>query len=284
MKQALRHYQLPVIINHIKDVLAVDDWIHGSMDPTLRSFSRQHNDWNPGMHSARLDLTCLYFCRSCILSKSLRFIRGEAPGSVKCFFRMFKQDSFPLIVFEAAQHNYWTGGDVSSENFFPRVVYVESKWEEHSVLVRDTVGSPLISPRIAGWEDGLDKCLRECHQDLNQDSTVFRALRRWWTEYVGLRKGVTPGSIASGQFVIAAASDIWHVPSLPRIAWEHRAALPAAQVIAADASIAPHRRTMGSSMGSSERAVPRPRDAVEGALEHGLIGGRGGRGGRGRSQ
>jgi hypothetical protein len=53
LRQSLRNYDLPVVINHIKDVLAVDNWIHGSMDPSLKNFSRQHNDWNPGMHSAR---------------------------------------------------------------------------------------------------------------------------------------------------------------------------------------------------------------------------------------
>ena len=191
---------------------------------------------------------------------------------------MFKQDRFPMVVFEADQLRYWTGEVVSSKNFFPRIVYVHSEWERHSVLVRDTVGLPLIAPRIKGWEDDLDKCLRECHQDLNQDSAAFRTLRQWWTDYIGLRKGFSPGSIASGQFVIAAASDIWFLPALPRIPFEHRAALPASQVAAAGASSAPHKRTMGSSLNAPERAIPRSEKAV------GATQGRGNSVGRGRGR
>ena len=117
-----------------------------------------------------------------------------------------------MIVFEAGQLEYWTGEVTSHENFFPRLVNIESKWEEHSVLVRGTVGSPLMAPRIADWEDSLDKCLRECHLDLNHDLPVFVALRQWWTGFIGSRKNAVPGSVASGQFVVAAPTDIWYIP------------------------------------------------------------------------
>ena len=96
--------------------------------------------------------------------------------------------------------------------------------------------------------------------------------------YIGLRKGFSPGSIASGQFVIAAASDIWFLPALPRIPFEHRAALPASQVAAAGASSAPHKRTMGSSLNAPERAIPRSEKAV------GATQGRGNSVGRGRGR
>ena len=70
---------------------------------------------------------------------------------------MFKQDIFPMIVFEAGQLEYWTGEVTSHEIFFPRLVNIESKWEEHSVLVRGTVGSPLTADEYSGWRE---QCLR----------------------------------------------------------------------------------------------------------------------------
>ena len=180
-----------------------------------------------------------------------------------------------MPVFEAKQLKYWTDEDVSPDNFFPRIVHIESEWEDQSVLVRNPVGSPAVAPRIAHWEDGLDKCLRECHQDLSIDLPDFAAKRQWWTNYVGAREQVCTGSVATGLFKIAAASDIWYLPSLPRIPWSHRAEPSVAQAVAAGGSVAPHRRTMGSGAGAPERTVPPPREAVGGR------GGRG-RGGRGR--
>jgi len=53
MRQSLKHYGLPVIINQVKDILAFDKWLEPAMDSQLRNFARQHNDINPGMHSAR---------------------------------------------------------------------------------------------------------------------------------------------------------------------------------------------------------------------------------------
>lgn len=53
IREALRSYNLPVIINHINDILAFDKWLEPAMDSQLRNFSRQHNDMHPGMHSAR---------------------------------------------------------------------------------------------------------------------------------------------------------------------------------------------------------------------------------------
>jgi hypothetical protein len=53
IREAFENYSLPVIINHITDILAFDKWFEPAMDSQLRNFSRQHNDMNPGMHSAR---------------------------------------------------------------------------------------------------------------------------------------------------------------------------------------------------------------------------------------
>jgi len=179
-----------------------------------------------------------------------------------------------MPVFEAKQLKYWTGEDASPDNFFPRIVHLESEWEEHSVLLRDPVGSPAVAPRMAHWEDGLEKCLRECHQDLSIDLPDFAAKRQWWRNYVGVREQVSTGSVATGLFRIASASAIWNLPSLPRIPWSHRAQPSVPQAVAAGGIVAPHRRTMGSSAGPPERTVPQPRENV---------GGRGrGRGGRGR--
>lgn len=215
-----------------------------------------------------------------------RFVRGDTAGSVKCTFRLFKQPVFPMIVFDAAQFKYWTGKEVSPDNFLPRVVDIESAWEEHSVLLRGTVGAPTVAPRVAGWEDSLDKCLRECHQELSQDLPSFASLRKWWTDFIGMRARATPGSVASGQFVIAAAPDIFHLSALPRIPWEHRAIAAAAEVVAAGRDVAPHLRTMGSGMAAPERVIPPPREAIQVAQVQGKGDGRGrGRGlGRGRGR
>ena len=193
---------------------------------------------------------------------------------------MFKQPNFPLPVFEANQLKYWTGEEASADNFFPRIVQIESQWEDHTVLLRDPIGSPAVAPRIPNWEDGLDKCLRECHQELSLDLPEFAAKRQWWTNYIGAREQRSAGSVPTGLFKVAAASDIWNLPDLPRIPWNHRAQVTVVDAVAAGGSVAPHRRTMGSSAGAPERTVPQPREAV-GGRGRGRGRGRGGRTARG---
>jgi hypothetical protein len=261
LREAFKKYRLPVIINWINDVLAFDKWLEPAMDSRLRNFSTQHNDINPGMHSAR-------------------FVRGDTRGSVKSYFRLFKQDTFARVCITAAEYNYWTGNNLSPGTFFPRVVDVKSEWEEHSVLLRGTVGDPAVAPRIPGWEDSLDKCLRECHQELSPDLPSFASLRKWWTDFIGIRASALPGSVASGQFVIAAAHAIFYLPTIPRIPWDHRAIATAAEVVAAGRDVAPHLRTMGSAMAAPERAIPPPRVAIQEAQVQ--VQGNGGGGGRGR--
>jgi len=55
LRHSLRHCDLPIVINYVNDILNFDSWLHGAIDPQLKNFSRQHNDWNPGMHSAKYD-------------------------------------------------------------------------------------------------------------------------------------------------------------------------------------------------------------------------------------
>jgi hypothetical protein len=53
LQSALKHHPLPVFVNVIRGTLDFDAYFEGSVDPKLRNFRTQHNNWNPGAHFFR---------------------------------------------------------------------------------------------------------------------------------------------------------------------------------------------------------------------------------------
>lgn len=167
---------------------------------------------------------------------------------------MYHSATFNTVVFTAAEFNYWAASSealpLSAGPFFPRKVVITSDWEVHTVLLSLPAGAFSLSPREASWESDLQKALREALADLSADipaNLVARDVLRTW---IGTKQPAT------GMYVIPIASSLDYFSRIGRHNFHRQPVCPAAAV-AADAVVAPHRRTMGSSASAPERVIPR---------------------------
>jgi hypothetical protein len=177
---------------------------------------------------------------------------------------MYSQDNFTTVVFSANEFNYWVSPAASASSaavpslpardFFPRLVQISSMWETHSVLVGLPTGSLLLAPRKADWEVAIPKALRETLADLRVDTPANATARAKWVALVGTK--ATPLAPPSGLYVIPSPASLNQFSLLPRIPWEHRDPVPAAEQVSASIAVAPHMRTVRSSLGQPERRAP----------------------------
>lgn len=77
--------RLPVIVRFLSATLNFDAWLQPCIDPRLSNFSRQHANFNPGMHALRLvkiysGSKLLYACQSYLRIGSLAGTRRALPN------------------------------------------------------------------------------------------------------------------------------------------------------------------------------------------------------------
>ena len=77
---------------------------------------------------------------------------------------------------------FWVPSARARPPFVPTLVRIESRDEQHSILVRVPQGEPVIAARKPGWSDSPSKALRECHADLRGKTGVAR---EWWVLFIG---------------------------------------------------------------------------------------------------
>ena len=171
---------------------------------------------------------------------------------------MYNVDVFNTVVFTAAELAYWTSQVPAAApgSFIPVMIGLESKWEVHSVLLRQPSEALLvITPRERGWQDGLEKALREIHADLAADIPANIMAREVLRTWVGSR--IT----ATGLFKLPSGATFLLFSRLGRHRFDWRPAVSAAAAVDAAAVRARHVGTVGSSVAPPVRAPP-PRASV----------------------
>ena len=181
---------------------------------------------------------------------------------------MFKSPRFNTVVFSREELLYWIPQATVAGPFFPTLVTLTSEWETHSVILTRPEGALVLSAREGGWEDALDKALREILMELRDDLPKNEANRVVMKAFIGARRsGNTP---ATGLFVLPEATALDHFRHFVPHDFSARAhRVTAAEAVANAAQVAPHLRTMGSGTGPPARTPPaRPAAAavVAGAL------------------
>ena len=249
--------RIPVIVRFLPATLNFSDWLQPCIDSRLSNFSRQHENFNPGMHALWYEY--MHFCVCTFSEVSCRSFcrirRGETAGSTVCSFRMYQSPKFSTVVFSAQELHYWVQGAVPRTPFFPTLVHIESEFNRHTILVSKPVGSPALAARKPDWLISLGKALRDCHADLPGEANV--QAREWWSHFIG-RIGAG-NQVSSGLYVLPdqTFSDI--EASFARffpIPWALFVEPLGAAAARAAGQTAPHRNTVNSSILRSERRAP----------------------------
>jgi len=113
---------------------------------------------------------------------------------------MFQSEKFSTVVFTPAELRYWDRSATPCSQFVPTLLYLNSEYETHTVLLRNPTQVLAVAPRKDKWSPMLEKALRECYSDLRSESRENNAAREWCGRFIGAKAADL--RVASGLFAL----------------------------------------------------------------------------------